>query len=238
MASLTIDCFLDCDHVLGRRKNLPLQLEFCPLHTKDSPPSNEQWRMVSTLDGPCLAMSNQVSLFRLQLIRPNVEPVDAVLKIDHSGQRCHELKAEATAYRALLVNFQGKIIPKFYGCFATVINDRHITCLITEYSGEPLHTYLATTDAAFLTKLLNAVIHLHHCGAEHGDLDENNILTAKDGRPILIDLERVKPHSCQRRLEFRQGVIAPTEEEFGCPELYDLCMRMGYWQSLISKVLL
>ncbi|KAJ6486114.1 hypothetical protein C8R47DRAFT_529258 [Mycena vitilis] len=232
MASLTIDCHLDCDGALARhQRDLPFHLQYCPLYGDDGPPSNDQWRMISTLDRPCLAMSGQVSLFRLQLIRPNCEPLDAVLKIDHSGQRWRELEDEAAVYRELLGDFQGKLIPHFYGCFATSVGAKTITCLITEYSGEPLRIYLARADSEFLTKLLNGVNGLHFFGAEHGDLDEGNILRGKDGKPIVIDLERVKPHSCQRRLDYKQGLIAPTEEEFGCHELYDLCIRMGYWKS-------
>ncbi|KAJ6486118.1 hypothetical protein C8R47DRAFT_1216738 [Mycena vitilis] len=176
-------------------------------------------------------MGDQVSVFRLQLIRPSLEPVDAALKIDHSGQRWKELEDEAAVYRELLCKFQGKIIPKFYGCFTTSVGEQTVNCILTEYSGEPVRTYLAQADSAFLTNLLHTIDILHYSGAEHGDLDESNILRGKDGRPILIGLKRVKPHSCQRRLDFRPGVIAPTEEEFGCSEVYDLCIRIQYWNN-------
>ncbi|KAJ7665219.1 hypothetical protein DFH06DRAFT_1087018 [Mycena polygramma] len=232
MASLTLDCHLDCDRLWGRQRgDPPIQLDYCPLYSDDTPASSDEWRMVSILDRPCLSMGDQVSVFRLQLIRPNFEPVDAALKIDHSGQRWKELEDEAAVYRELLYKFQGKIIPKFYGCFETSVDEKTITCLITEYSGKPVRTLLAAMDSAFLTNLLNIVNALHCSGAEHGDLDEGNILRGNDGRPILIDLERVKPRSCQRRLDFKPGVIASTEEEFGCSELYDLCIRMKCWKS-------
>jgi tRNA A-37 threonylcarbamoyl transferase component Bud32 len=80
------------------------------------------------------------------------------------------------------------------------------------------------------SELVDAVDRLHLHGVSHGDLYERNILS-HDGRPILIDIEKMQTHSCGRRMIVLQGAIAPTVEEFGCPELHDFIMRCGLWSS-------
>ncbi|KAJ7665215.1 hypothetical protein DFH06DRAFT_1186784, partial [Mycena polygramma] len=206
MMSLTLDCHLDCDRLLGRQKgDPPFQFEYCPLFCDDSPPSSDEWHIVSFLNRDCLSMGDQVFVFRLQLIRPNFEPVDAVLKIDHSGQRWKELEDEARVYNNLLPDYQNHLIPNYHGCFRTSVGEKTIACVITECSDKPMTSCLYDADPTFLSILIGEVDALHLSGASHGDLCTSNILV-KDGKPILIDLKAAKPHVCGRQLDIKQGV--------------------------------
>ncbi|KAJ6486113.1 hypothetical protein C8R47DRAFT_1321040 [Mycena vitilis] len=231
---LRITCGLGCDDDLDRDTE-DLVLGYVSLFdgpdADPPPPLGSEWRMDSVLDQACLAMSVQVSLFRLQLTRPNLEPVDAVLKIDHSGQRLEELRHEARIYSDLLSRYQDHLIPNYYGYFQTKIGQKTVACIITEYCGEPITTSLDKADPAFLTRLIQEVDALHRAGVSHGDLYEGNILVKPNGDPVLVDLEAADSHACERRLSFKQGMIQPKEDEFGCHELYRLCTDAGLWES-------
>ncbi|KAJ7867969.1 hypothetical protein B0H13DRAFT_1576187, partial [Mycena leptocephala] len=144
-----------------------------------------------------------------------------VVKLDHTGQRSKHLVNEATAYADTVLDLQGDVVPIFYGSFHTTVDGRTITCILTQYCGEPMGIALDEASADFKNRLILAVGRLHAHGATHGDLYEQNILV-KDGQPILIDLEKTAPHQCQRRMGILPGAIAPLEKQFGCSELYEL----------------
>lgn len=77
---------------------------------------------------------------------------------------------------------------------------------------------------------------IHLLGFTHGDLAERNVLI-HDGRPVIIDLEEMKPHICERSMRILPGAIAPTEVEFGCREMYQLVEQMEIWATSQSPVL-
>lgn len=76
--------------------------------------------------------------------------------------------------------------------------------------------------------IINLVDRLHQHGLSHGDLSERNILV-RDGCPTLVDLEKVQPHNCDRKMLVRAGAIEPEVDEFGCEELHDVVRQMGFW---------
>ncbi|KAJ7141107.1 hypothetical protein C8R44DRAFT_974721 [Mycena epipterygia] len=196
----------------------------------DEPNPNELWEIAKA---ELIQMNNSSSVFRATITSTCLTaptPLDAVLKIDHTGQREQEfIKEVAEAYSDFVFKFQGDLVPRFYGSFQTHLNSKLITCTVTRYCGEPMETSLHMATAAFKTKLILAVDRLQERGASHGDMSERNILV-KDGNPGLIDLEKTTRHKCERRMVMIQGVIAPTPEEFGCPELYSLIARMEFWK--------
>ncbi|KAJ7141128.1 hypothetical protein C8R44DRAFT_931478 [Mycena epipterygia] len=188
-------------------------------------------------------MNDSSSVFRATITSTSptaLTPLDAVLKIDHTGQREQEFIDEAEAYSDFVFKLQGDLVPRFYGSFQTHLNSKLITCTVTQYCGEPMRppfTWPRPPSSASRTKLILAVDRLHERGASHGDLSERNILV-KDGNPVLVDLEKTTRHKCERRMVMIQGVIAPTPEEFGCPELYSLIARKGLWKDRKSLILL
>ncbi|KAJ7502463.1 hypothetical protein B0H11DRAFT_1633842, partial [Mycena galericulata] len=144
-----------------------------------------------------------------------------VLKVDPTGERQDSFVKEAEAYQGKGRELQGDILPVFYGCFQTRIGSTLVSCLVTEYCGEPMQNSLDEMNSRFRRELLLNVLTMHHQGMSHGDLYERNILV-KNGHPVLIDLELSEDHKCGLRLKTVLGAMRPTVEEYGCPELHDL----------------
>ncbi|KAJ7467038.1 hypothetical protein FB451DRAFT_1401889 [Mycena latifolia] len=154
-----------------------------------------------------------------------LDPLDAVVKLDHTGQRSRHIFNEAADYADSVLDLQDDVFPKFHGSFHTNLDGRPITCIVTQYCGEPMESALNKASGEFnKTRLILAVGRLHVHGASHGDIYEQNILV-KDGNPILIDLEKTIPHKCERRMGILPDAIAPHRDQFRCPELYG----MGVW---------
>ncbi|KAJ7233906.1 hypothetical protein C8J57DRAFT_1090135 [Mycena rebaudengoi] len=191
------------------------------------PDTEDPWSIDSAR---LIQINERSSVFRAELIRPNQQPEKVVLKIDPTGRREAEFITEAAAYETGAKELQGDLVPLFYGTFQTDIGNVVVTCTIIQYCGEPMEYALRDSDPDFLTQLVRVVDRLHRHGLSHGDLYERNILV-KDGRPILIDLESLETHPCARRMNLLQGVLEPTVEEFGCPEMHDLILRCGAWRS-------
>ncbi|KAJ7784500.1 kinase-like domain-containing protein [Mycena metata] len=228
MVYLEISFALPCDRAVGRQTSDPLTLDYLPIFPDDTPQTDEVWRV--NADATILRRGDEIHVFRAQLLRPNHGPTDVALKIDHSGKRTGAFLDEATAYTKLVAAFQGTIVPRFFGCFQTTLSNTTISCIITEYCGEPLHTNLPESPPELKAQLINVVEQIHRAGVAHGDLQEANILL-KDGKLKLIDWEKASSHSCDRQLRLLQGAIVPTPEEFGRNELYETFCEMGLWSA-------
>ncbi|KAJ7502462.1 hypothetical protein B0H11DRAFT_1854645 [Mycena galericulata] len=176
-----------------------------------------------------LHVGTQSLVFRANIIRPDDTPLDAVLKLDPTGERNEAFVKEAEAYQGIGKDLQGDILPVFYGCFQTRIGATTVTCVALEYCGEPMQESLYKIRNPFRGELLLCVLAMHHKGMSHGDLYERNILVYH-GHPVLIDLESSQVHKCGLRMKTVPGAMRPTVEEYGCPELHDLVSRMGIWK--------
>ncbi|KAJ7122039.1 hypothetical protein C8R43DRAFT_861452, partial [Mycena crocata] len=144
-----------------------------------------------------------------------------VLKLDPTGKRREALLKEAGVYRNCDEELLGSVFPSYYGCFEVKIGSNMVTCLVTEYCDSPMKQSLDKADSTFLHELFSSVEALHRRGMKHGDLYERNILVC-EGHPVIIDLESVEPHKCGIRMKTVPRSMMPTEEEYGCAELYDL----------------
>ncbi|KAJ7678682.1 hypothetical protein B0H17DRAFT_894412, partial [Mycena rosella] len=144
-----------------------------------------------------------------------------VLKVDPTGEREAAYKNELKAYETNGKELQGTVLPIFYGCYRAQVGSRMVTCLATEYCGEPMTEPLYAVDNPFLGKVMLYMTALHQQGLTHGDLYERNILVL-DGHPVLIDLESAADHKCGVRMQTVPGAMMPTAEEYGCTELHDL----------------
>ncbi|KAJ6625357.1 hypothetical protein B0H10DRAFT_2003130 [Mycena sp. CBHHK59/15] len=232
MSSLTIICYLDCDVKMGRKKvdavKPPLVMKRLLIFEDETEPNIETdpWRVEAV---ELLRMSDRSSVFRATILRKIGDPLDAVLKLDHTAKREEAFYREAAAYETCAKNLQGSVVPFFYGLFSVEIGTKTVSCLVTQYCGSPLERDLYHTDHAFKVELLKTVDLLHRRGINHGDLSERNILN-DNGRPVLVDLEDVSPHTCDLHLRVVQGALAPQIEEFGCAELHDLILNMGFWK--------
>jgi len=77
-------------------------------------------------------------------------PLDAVLKIDHTGQREQDFINEAMAYADTVFKLQGDTVPRFHGSFQTQLGGKLITCMVTEYCGDPMKTQLHDAEPEFM----------------------------------------------------------------------------------------
>ncbi|KAJ7784444.1 kinase-like domain-containing protein [Mycena metata] len=230
MVYLEISFALPCDRAIGRQTPDLLTLDYLPIFLDETPQTDEVWRV--NADATILRRGDEINVFYAQLIRPRHGPTDVALKIDHSGKRAFTIATafidETNAYTKLVAGFQGTIVPRFFGCFQTTLSNTTISCIITEYCGEPLHTILPESPPELKAQLIDVLEQIHRAGVAHGDLHEANILL-KDGKMKLIDWEKASSHSCGRQLRLLQGAIVPTAEEFGCNELYETFREMGLW---------
>ncbi|KAJ7204680.1 hypothetical protein GGX14DRAFT_368402 [Mycena pura] len=186
-------------------------------------------------------------VFRAEIHRPgDSTPLDAVLKLDPTGERQEAFMNETRAYQTTGRPFQANVLPDFFGCFETRIGSTTVTCLAIEYCGDPMeqtYTKLIIHSCAlsffeisgpfliaqFRYELIEYAALLHQHGMTHGDIYPQNILVS-DGHPVLIDLESSEKHTCCLRMKIVPGTMMPWEEEFGCKELFDLISRMGLWK--------
>ncbi|KAJ7090943.1 hypothetical protein B0H15DRAFT_948694 [Mycena belliarum] len=86
-------------------------------------------------------------VFRAQIIRPAGVALDAVLKIDPTGECEAACKNELKVYQTKGKVLQGTALPIFYGCFQVRIGEAMVTCLAMEHCGEPLKKNFDELDA-------------------------------------------------------------------------------------------
>jgi RIO-like serine/threonine protein kinase len=54
--------------------------------------------------------------------------------------------------------------------------------------------------------VLDQLMILHEAGLMHCDISEHNVVI-REGRPFIIDLERARPHDCNRQMPVIQGDV-------------------------------
>ncbi|KAJ7179604.1 hypothetical protein C8R46DRAFT_1074237 [Mycena filopes] len=225
MTSLTIACSLLCDRTLRRKKGAaPLVLKRAHAQVPEGA-AEENWEVheVKTIHA-----TTESLVVRAKIHRSQGETLDAVIKLDPTGQREKGFLRELETYLSV-PELQGNVLPKLYGCFSAVINSNVVTCLVLEYCGDPMREGLEEVIHPFLSEILSFVSTLHRHGRTHGHIRQRHILV--DGEsPVLIDLELSEPHVCGVRIRTIPGYIAPTVEEYGCPELHSLLCCMGVWK--------
>ncbi|EKM53063.1 uncharacterized protein PHACADRAFT_197495 [Phanerochaete carnosa HHB-10118-sp] len=81
--------------------------------------------------------------------------------------------------------------------------------------------------------VLRSVAEIHLAGVMHNDVNDDNILftSTPNGKPRIVDFEYAEKHKCRRELEIVEGAPAPPRALFGCPELWDLAIRLRIWRS-------
>jgi hypothetical protein len=97
-----------------------------------------------------IRMGTTSSIFRAEICRGNDQPLDVALKIDPTGKWEEDFIREAVQYETGAKELQGIIFPHFHGCFQAEIGPTRVTCLVTEYCGEPMEQSLDVIDNPFL----------------------------------------------------------------------------------------
>lgn len=51
-----------------------------------------------------------------------------------------------------------------------------------------------------------------------------------NSKPFIVNFKNASEKVCERKLDIMKGTITPKREEFGCPELYRLCVDLLIWK--------
>ncbi|KAA1473243.1 hypothetical protein DENSPDRAFT_265800 [Dentipellis sp. KUC8613] len=187
-------------------------------------------RNLTFRDANLIHTSDGTELYRGKLFRPSdIEGADVICKVAYHSGPMSFVEREARMYTTKLQHLQGVCIPL---CFGYFVNDDFMdprSCLVLQYSGEPLKKALPDLDAGFKTAVVHAAMLIHNAGIKHGNWCEENVLNFK-GLPMIIDFEHVNAHKCERAKDIVEGGLAPRIQDFKCNELYQLCIDLGYWK--------
>ncbi|KAI9459819.1 hypothetical protein F5148DRAFT_1150806 [Russula earlei] len=185
--------------------------------------------------GPSFSLSNTSwlrgqSILRGTLSSPRVT-VDVVAKLGTTTSTINVLRKELAFYQKLH-RLQGVCIPKCFGYFFTVSDEQTFGCLILEYCGKPIRSiYDSQGDVPLVLRvnIINAIKRIHDAGVVLGGFGVLDVLVANT-TPFIVNFKNASERVCERRLDIVKGAIAPTREQFGCPELYRHCVDLWIWK--------
>ncbi|KAH9173180.1 hypothetical protein EDB89DRAFT_2068928 [Lactarius sanguifluus] len=156
---------------------------------------------------------------------------DVVAKLGTSTKTIEALKKELSFYQKLR-HLQGECIPKCFGYFFSPSEDQIFGCLVLGYSGKPVRSIYDTqgdVPLALRENIINAVKRIHDAGVVHGGPGIFDVLVTNT-KPFIINFKNASEKVCERRLDIVNGAITPTREQFGCAELYRLCVDLRVWK--------
>jgi len=175
---------------------------------------------------------------------------DVVAKLGTSTNTIKALQKELSFYQKLH-HLQGECIPKCFGYFFSPSEDQTFGCLVLEYSGKPIRSIYDTQGDVplalrctfshaihwchnsqlhrFRENIINAIKRIYDAGAVHGGPGIFDVLVTNT-KPFIINFKNASEKVCEQRLDIVNGAITPTQEEFGCAELYWLCVDLWVWK--------
>ncbi|KAI9448756.1 hypothetical protein BJY52DRAFT_305155 [Lactarius psammicola] len=156
---------------------------------------------------------------------------DVVAKLGTSTNTVKALQKELSFYQKLH-RLQGEYIPKCFGYFFSPSEPQAFGCLVLEYSGKPIRSiYDMQNDVPLVLRenIINANKRIHDAGVVHGGFGMVGVLIMNT-KPFIINFKNASEKKCERRLEIVNGAITPTREQFGCAELYRLCVDLQVWK--------
>jgi len=154
-----------------------------------------------------------------------------VAKLGTTTNAIDALRKELTYYQNLR-HLQGDCIPKCFGHFFSPSEDQTFGCLVLEYCGRPVRSiYDSQGDIPFAlrVKIINVIKRIHDAGVVHGGFGVFDVLVAS-AKPFVVNFKNSSEKACERRLDIVNGAVAPRREQFGCRELYRLCVDLGIWK--------
>jgi hypothetical protein len=81
--------------------------------------------------------------------------------------------------------------------------------------------------------IINALKKIHDAGVVHGGFGVFDVLIS-NAKPFVVNFKNAAEKVCERRLDIVKGTITPKREQFGCPELYRLCVDLQIWKPRTS----
>lgn len=77
--------------------------------------------------------------------------------------------------------------------------------------------------------IIDVIKRIHDTGVVHGGFGVFDVLIA-NAKPFIVNFKNATEKVCERRLDIVKGAVAPRREQFGCTELYRLCVDLQIWQ--------
>ncbi|RDX45516.1 hypothetical protein OH76DRAFT_1387779 [Lentinus brumalis] len=157
-----------------------------------------------------------------------------VCKVAYGERQIQVLRKESDLYHTKLLSLQGTVVPLMYGCYIDDTDDGRMGVLILQYCGVPLTYELKYYALTVRYQAVNALLAIHKAGVEHNDFAERNIVISKDkkGCPyvMVVDFGMASDHTCELQLDtIAPYGLAPTNREFLCDELYEVCRIADVW---------
>ena len=78
-------------------------------------------------------------------------------------------------------------------------------------------------------QIMSASVEIQSAGVFHDHGSERNVLDCKDC-PMIIDFDEATERECERKIDVVVNSVEPHPHEFGCKELYELCMGLDLWK--------
>jgi len=87
-------------------------------------------------------------------------------------------------------------------------------------------------------EIINVIKRVHDAGVVHGGFGVFDVLVA-NAKPFIVNFKNSSEKACERKLDIVNGAVAPRREQFGCRELYRLCVDLGIWKprTLITNLI-
>ena len=70
---------------------------------------------------------------------------------------------------------------------------------------------------------------IHDAGVVHRGGGVFDVLVA-NAKPFIVNFKNSSEKACERRLDIVHGESPPGREQFGCQELYRLCVDLRIWK--------
>ncbi|KZW00252.1 hypothetical protein EXIGLDRAFT_830903 [Exidia glandulosa HHB12029] len=177
--------------------------------------------------------------------------VEVVIKVAYAPVpgALRRLKHQANAYDKV-ASLHGFFVPECLGLFtsASTSSEQYAigAALPTVYYGNTLMCEVETgarpadecwqdMDASTSTRrIIKSASALHRRGLRLGDIGPECIvlddrLDGSDTDAFIIGLADAAPHKCRQTCTLVHGGLAPQRREFGCDELYYLCVSLQMW---------
>ncbi|KAA1473264.1 hypothetical protein DENSPDRAFT_266528 [Dentipellis sp. KUC8613] len=174
-------------------------------------------------------------VFHAQLKYPSAgQQRNVVCKLAYGAHSKASLATEARLYSGKLKHLQGVYVPQYYGHFIGQTDKGLTSCIILDYCGKRLDLLFLAQTIDFKRALVCAMVAIHNAGVRHFDIRNRNVLD-NGGLPTVIDFGEAEDHECEREMDIIENIAAPMDSEFGCDELYQLCIDLRIWKPAMFK---
>ncbi|RPD82075.1 hypothetical protein L226DRAFT_607268 [Lentinus tigrinus ALCF2SS1-7] len=149
---------------------------------------------------------------------------EVALKWVVGAERVAGAKREAGLYDKELRPLQGSIVPRFYGCFTSIIGDVEVACIVLEWcAGPPIKDTFELNRQRMIAGLA-----LHKAGVMHNKvLDPMHYIALSDGTLRMVGFSSAKTHQCAGTTILSRDVNGDQKPSKGCSELAALESRFG-----------